>query len=74
MVTRLHRAGVVPKKHVLDNEVSESMKTIIRDTYHMTMELVPPGCHRRNRAEEAIHNFKVHFLSVLAGVVDDFPI
>jgi len=37
------------------------------------MELVPPGCHQRNAAEVAIHNFKAHFLSVLAGVADDFP-
>ena len=39
----------------------------------MEMELVPPGCHRRNAAEVAIRNFKSHFLSVLAGVADDFP-
>jgi len=37
------------------------------------MELVPPGCHRRNVAEVAIRNLKVHFLSILAGVADDFP-
>ena len=37
------------------------------------MELVPPGCHQRNAAEVAIHNFKTHFLSVLAGVAEDFP-
>ncbi len=37
------------------------------------MELVPPGCHRQNAAEVAIRNFKLHFLSVLAGVADDFP-
>ncbi len=35
--------------------------------------LVPPGCHRQNMAEVAIFNFKSHFLSVLAGVADDFP-
>ena len=37
------------------------------------MELVPPGCHQRNAAEVAIQNFKTHFLSVMAGVADDFP-
>ena len=37
------------------------------------MELVPPRCHRRNAVEVAICNFKAHFLSVLAGVSDDFP-
>ena len=39
----------------------------------MDMELVPPGCHRRNAAEVAIRNFKAHFLSVLAGTAEGFP-
>ena len=73
LMTRLKRAGIVPKKHVLDNEVSEAMKAVIRDEYQMEMELVPPGCHRRNAAEVAIRNFKAHFLSVLAGTAEDFP-
>jgi hypothetical protein len=73
LVLRLKRAGVVPKKHVLDNEVSEAMKNHIRDDLQLTMELVPPGCHRRNAAEVAIRNFKAHFLSVLAGTADNFP-
>ena len=36
------------------------------------VELVQPGCHRRNAAEVAIRNFKAHFLSILAGTADDF--
>ena len=36
-MTRLKRAGIVPKKHVLYNEVSEAMKEIIWDEYHMDM-------------------------------------
>jgi hypothetical protein len=35
--------------------------------------LLPPGCHRRNTVKVAIRNFKAHFLSVLAGVADNFP-
>ena len=73
MMTRLHRSGIVPEKHVLDNEVSASMSAMIKDEYHMTLERLPPGCHRRNAAEVAIRNFKAHFLSVLAGVAEDFP-
>ena len=73
IVTRLRQSGIVPKQHVLVNEVSESMKAMIRDEYHMTMELVPPGCHRRNAAEVAVQNFKAHFLSVLTGIAHDFP-
>ena len=74
LMLRLKRAGIIPKKHVLDNEVSEAMKLIIKDEYKMEMELVPPGCHRRNAAEVAIRNFKAHFLSILAGTAEDFPV
>jgi hypothetical protein len=49
------------------------MKNHIRDTCKFNMELVPPGCHQRNAANVAIRNFKAHFLSILAGVVDNFP-
>jgi hypothetical protein len=49
------------------------MKNHIRDTCKINMELVPPGCHRRNAAKVAIRNFKAHFLSVLADVANDFP-
>ncbi len=73
LMTRLQHAGIVPKKHILNNKVSEAMKTIIKDNYKMAMELIPPGCHRRNAAEVAIQNFKAHFLSVLAGAAEDFP-
>jgi hypothetical protein len=73
LITWLHRSGIFPRKHVLDNEISDAMKTLITDTYKMMYELVPPGCHRRNAAEVAIRNFKSHFLSILAGVADDFP-
>jgi hypothetical protein len=73
LLLRLKRAGIVPKKHVLDNEESENMKNHIRDTCKINMELVPPGCHQRNAAEVAIRNFKAYFLSVLAGVADNFP-
>ena len=72
VMQRLQRAGIVPKKHILDNEISEAMKDIIKDEYKIEMELVPPGCHRRNAAEVAIRNFKAHFLSVLSGTADNF--
>ncbi len=49
------------------------MKNHICNTCKMNVELVPPGCHRQNTAEVAIHNFKSHFLSILAGVANDFP-
>ena len=72
MMLRLKRAGIIPKKHILDNEVSEAMKDVMQEEYQMEMELVPPGCHRRNAAEVAIRNIKANFLSVLTGTADDF--
>ena len=74
LVMQLKTAGIVPRKYVLDNEVLEAMKEVIRDKHKMEMELVPPGCHHRNAAEVAIHNYKAHFLSILAGVAEDFPV
>ena len=73
MMILLKHAEIIPQKHILDNEVSTAMKNIIRDEYKMKLELVPPGCHRRNAAEVAIRNFKAHFLSVLAGTAEGFP-
>ncbi len=49
------------------------MKNHIRDTCKFNMELVTPGCPQRNAAEVAIRNFKAHFLSVLAGIANNFP-
>ncbi|EJK53767.1 hypothetical protein THAOC_26721 [Thalassiosira oceanica] len=72
LLNRVKAAGVRPRKHVLDNEVSEAMKAVIRD--ECKLELVPPYCHRRNIAEVQIKNFKGHFISVLAGVDPAFPI
>jgi hypothetical protein len=73
LLLRLKRAGITPKKHVLDNKISDNMKNQIRDTCKLDMELVPPGCHRRNTAKVVMRNFKAHFLSVLAGVANGFP-
>ena len=66
LLKRLRRAGVVPKKHVMDNEVSESMKDMIRDEFKMTLELVPPGMHRRNAAEVAIRKWLSKASSIVA--------
>eukprot|EP00804_Cyclotella_cryptica_P025603 CCRYP_002838-RA/>CCRYP_002838-RA protein AED:0.23 eAED:0.23 QI:0/-1/0/1/-1/1/1/0/716 len=74
LTLRLLCAGIQPKKHILDNEISSNMKEHIRDKYNFTVELVLPGCHRRNAAEVAIRNFKSHFLSILAGTAESFPL
>ena len=56
LLQRLQRAGISPKKHVMDNKVSETMKNHIRN--NCKLELVPPGFHQRNAAKVAIQNFK----------------
>ena len=73
LLLQLQRAGIVPRKHVMDNKISKAMKEHIRNECRVKLELVPPGCHRCNAAEVAIRNFKAHFLSILAGVANDFP-
>jgi hypothetical protein len=45
LLLQLKWAGIVPKKHVLNNEVSKNMKNHIHDTCKLDMEIVPPGCH-----------------------------
>ena len=56
LLLQLKRAGIVPKKHVLDNEVSENMKNHIHDTCKLDMELVPPGCHRCKAAYKQLQS------------------
>ena len=73
MMLRLRQAGKLPRKHIVKNEVSKSMKTIIQDEYKMQLELVPLETHNRNVSEVAIRNFKAHFISILAGTAQDFP-
>ena len=38
LVIRLNRAWIVPRKHILDNEVSEATKEVIWEKYKMEME------------------------------------
>ena len=38
LLLRLKRAGIVPKEHVLGNEVFENMKNHIRNTCKLDME------------------------------------
>jgi hypothetical protein len=49
------------------------MKACIKEN-GMDYKLIPPGQHRRNQAERAIQTFKTHFISILAGVDDKFPL
>jgi hypothetical protein len=73
MVNRMKRAGLGLREHKLDNEASDAFKECITRN-GMKYKLVPPGNHRLNQAERAIQTFKAHFISILAGVDDKFPL
>eukprot|EP00804_Cyclotella_cryptica_P020090 CCRYP_014884-RA/>CCRYP_014884-RA protein AED:0.24 eAED:0.24 QI:0/0/0/0.75/0.33/0/4/0/1279 len=51
----------------------EELKQAIREN-KCRVELTPADMHRRNIAERGIQTFKGHFISVLAGVANNFPI
>jgi hypothetical protein len=70
---RIKAAGLGLKKQVLDNKCSAAMKACIKEN-GMDYKLVPPGQHRHNQAEWAIQTFKAHFISILAGMDNKFPL
>ena len=71
---RWKATGVItPNWHILDNEAPAELKQAIREN-NCRVELTPADQHRRNAAERAIQTFKGHFIAVLAGVADGFPI
>jgi hypothetical protein len=73
IVNKMRAAGLRLKKHILDNEASKAFKAKIKEN-EMEYELVPPGKHRRNQAEQVIQTFKAHFISILAGIDYQFPL
>jgi hypothetical protein len=73
ILNRMKAAGLGLKKQVLGNKCSAAMKACIKEN-GMGYKLIPPGQHRHNQAERAIQTFKAHFISILAGVDDEFPL
>ncbi len=73
IVIRMRMANLGLKHHRLDNKASTGFKECTREN-RMTHKLVPPSNHRRNLAERAIQTFKHHFISILSGVDDKFPL
>ena len=64
--------GLKPTFQRLDNEISAPYISLLTK-HDIVLDLVPPGQHRRNKAERAIRTFKNHFISILSGVDPDFP-
>eukprot|EP00804_Cyclotella_cryptica_P029094 CCRYP_005281-RA/>CCRYP_005281-RA protein AED:0.19 eAED:0.20 QI:0/0/0/0.71/0.16/0/7/0/1210 len=58
---------------VLDNEASAEYRRVITEDWNCSYQLVPPNVHHRNIAKRTIKTFKVHFLSILAGLPSVFP-
>ena len=73
LMTRLRASNQRVDLQILDNEASAEYKRQITEVWGAKFQLVPPDMHRRNAAERAIRTFKAHFLSILAGVAEDFP-
>lgn len=61
------------RKHILDHEISNAYKTHIEEN-GMVHELVPPGNHRQNIAEQAIQTWKGHMISIMNGISYDCPV
>ena len=73
MIDRLKTGGSCPKRHILDNAISEKYKKAIEKN-GMHWELVPVGMHQRNVAGKTTQTFKGHFKSILCGVANNFPL
>ena len=67
----IKQSGIALQCHIIENERSESMDTLIRENY--ALGLVPPHCHQRNVAEVSIRSFKQHSMRIISGMATDFP-
>jgi hypothetical protein len=73
IINRMRVAGLGLKKHILDNKASKTFKELIREN-GLEYKFVPPQNHSRNQAERAIQTIKAHFIAILAGFDDKFPL
>jgi hypothetical protein len=73
ILNRMKAAGLGLKTHRLDNKTSKAYKQCILQN-GMMHELVPPDNHRSNLAKRAMQTFKHHFISILSGMDDKFPL
>jgi hypothetical protein len=72
-LTLLNSRGLRPKLQKLDNEASGLLQQCMEDA-EIDYQLVPPGLHRCNAAERAIHTFKNHFIAGLCTTDPKFPL
>jgi hypothetical protein len=60
------------KMQILDNETSNKLHAYL--STHGTIQYVPPGNHRSNKAERMIQTVKDHFISILATTNPEYPL
>jgi hypothetical protein len=67
--------GLKPNVQRMDNEPSflTAAFRAYQEANDITPDLVPPGQHRRNKAERAIETGKHHIIAALAGADPSFP-
>ena len=71
--TLLVEQGLRPRLQRLDNEASSILKKFMTQE-DIDFQLVPPGMHRRNAAEQAIRTWKNHFITGLCTTDPNFPL
>ncbi|KAL7476583.1 hypothetical protein ACHAW6_002434 [Cyclotella cf. meneghiniana] len=59
------------KGHMRQTKQGEYKQTIMDNG--LTYQLLPPDMHQRNLAEKSMQTFKDHFVAILSGVDDSFP-
>ncbi len=72
IMKRMRKANLTIKKHILDNEALANYKEAVASN-KVEYELVPPNNHQRNQTERAIQTFKAHFIAIMCGIDDSFP-
>ena len=72
ILSRLEQCGIKPKHQALDNEISAEYKEAIKES-KMTYQLAPPRGHAK-MAEKAIQIAKDHFIAILCGTSNKFPL
>ena len=73
LVDLFKNCGVTPKRYIMDNDTLEQFKHATKKNI-ITAQLVPPYNHRINISEKVIQTFKIHLISVLCGLDENFPI
>ena len=65
---RLSNHKLTVDLQILDNEAIAEYKRFIKKKWNINYQLVSTNTHQSNVAEQAIHTFKAHFVSIHAGV------